>query len=137
MTFYPAVFVPNALCENNHKFNRKKILLILRLNTSIIQSKRIGDYSYVGENCMILQGVTIGKCCLVGGGSVVTKSVPDGCMVAGNPARFIGYTDAFYKRVKETNNVHCFRMSAAKKKEYLLSLPDSAFPEKPFIRIQE
>ena len=46
VTFYPAAFVPNALCENNHKINRKKIRLILRLNTSIIQSKRIGDYSY-------------------------------------------------------------------------------------------
>lgn len=97
----------------------------------------IGDYSYVGENCMIMQGVKIGKNCLVGGGSVVTKSVPDGCMVAGNPAKFIGYTEAFYKRVKETNNVHCFKMSLPEKKKYLLSLPDECFPQKPFVKIPE
>ena len=97
----------------------------------------IGDYSYVGENCMILQGVKIGKDCLVGGGSVVTKSIPDGCMVAGNPAKFIGYTDAFYKRVKETNNVHCFKMSLPEKKKYLLSLPDECFPQKPNIKLPE
>ena len=50
---------------------------------------KIGDYSYIGERCMILQGVTIGERCIIGGGSVVTHSVPDGCMVAGNPAKVI------------------------------------------------
>lgn len=47
---------------------------------------KVGDYSYIGENSMIMPGVTIGECCLIGGGSVLTKNVPDGCMVAGNPA---------------------------------------------------
>ena len=38
---------------------------------------------------MIMPGVTIGNHVYVGGGSVVTKSVPDHCIVAGNPARII------------------------------------------------
>lgn len=63
---------------------------------------KIGDYSYIGEKCMIMPGVTIGERCIVGGGSVVTKSIPDGCMVAGNPAKFIGYTDDFYQRLKKS-----------------------------------
>lgn len=48
--------------------------------------------TYVGENCfiggqsLILPGVRIGNQCIVGAGSVVTKSVPDNCIVAGNPA---------------------------------------------------
>ena len=50
----------------------------------------VGDFSYIGENCMIMSGVTIGKKCIIGGGSVVTRSVPDGVVVAGNPAKVIG-----------------------------------------------
>ena len=38
---------------------------------------------------MIMPGVTIGDHVYVGGGSVVTKSVPDHCIVAGNPARIV------------------------------------------------
>ena len=66
---------------------------------------KVGSYSYIGECCMIMPGVTIGERCIVGGGSVVTKSVPDGCMVAGNPAKFIGYTDVFYQRLKANSDL--------------------------------
>jgi acetyltransferase-like isoleucine patch superfamily enzyme len=51
--------------------------------------------TYIGSNCviggraMIMPGVTIGDHVYVGGGSVVTKSVPDHCIVAGNPARIV------------------------------------------------
>jgi len=38
-----------------------------------------------------LSGLTIGVKALVGAGAVVTKSVPDGAIVVGNPARIIGF----------------------------------------------
>jgi acetyltransferase-like isoleucine patch superfamily enzyme len=41
----------------------------------------------VGSGATILCGVTIGQGAIVGAGSVVTKDVPDGAVVAGNPAR--------------------------------------------------
>lgn len=45
----------------------------------------------LGANSVILPGVTIGKGALVGAGSVVTKDVPDGAIVSGNPAVITGY----------------------------------------------
>lgn len=42
----------------------------------------------VGANATILCGINLGKYCLIGAGSVVTKSVPDFALVTGNPAKF-------------------------------------------------
>ena len=50
---------------------------------------RIGRRCFIGGRSIIMPGVEIGDDCVVGAGSVVTKSVPDRCIVAGNPARII------------------------------------------------
>jgi acetyltransferase-like isoleucine patch superfamily enzyme len=44
----------------------------------------------IGANSVIVPGITVGKGALVGAGSVVTRDVPEGVVVAGNPARIIG-----------------------------------------------
>lgn len=49
----------------------------------------IGDYSLIGLNAVIMQGINIGKNCFVGANSVVTHSIPDNTVVAGNPARVV------------------------------------------------
>lgn len=51
----------------------------------------IGKHCVIGVGSMILPGIHIGNQVVVGGGSIVTKDVPDHCMVAGNPARIIKY----------------------------------------------
>jgi NDP-sugar pyrophosphorylase family protein len=45
----------------------------------------------IGANATILPGLTIGRFAMVGAGAVVTRSVPDFGLVAGNPARLQGW----------------------------------------------
>ena len=84
-----------------------------------------------------MPGVTIGERCIIAGGAVVTKSVPDGCMVAGNPAKFIGYTEDFYKKLKEKHDFGCKNMSHEEKKSFLLAQPNNKFIKKGYINIPQ
>ncbi len=58
-----------------------------------LQRTRVGRGASVGTGATILGGVRIGERAVVGAGSVVTKDVPDGAVVAGNPARIIRTND--------------------------------------------
>lgn len=49
----------------------------------------IGDNVWVGGNCMIVAGVKIGRNCVIGANSVVTRDVPDYCLAVGAPAKVI------------------------------------------------
>lgn len=49
----------------------------------------IEDDVLIGTRCIILKGVTIGKHSIIGGGSIVTKSIPANCIAAGNPCKII------------------------------------------------
>lgn len=51
----------------------------------------IEDDVFIGMNCIILKGVTIGARSIIAAGSVVTKSIPAGCIAAGNPAKVIRF----------------------------------------------
>ncbi|WP_375408643.1 sugar O-acetyltransferase [uncultured Methylobacterium sp.] len=47
----------------------------------------IGSNVWIGGGALILPGVTVGDHAIIGAGSVVTRDVPDGATVVGNPAR--------------------------------------------------
>lgn len=49
----------------------------------------IEDDVFIGVNCIILKGVTIGARSIIAAGSVVTKSIPADCVAGGNPAKVI------------------------------------------------
>lgn len=52
----------------------------------------------IGGGSTILPGITIGRNAMVGAGSVVTKSVPDGAVVVGNPARIVRFVEVCDER---------------------------------------
>lgn len=71
----------------NHNFTNKN----KRIDEQGITTKQvtIGDDVWIGANAVILPGVTIGRHVVVAAGAVVTKDVPDNCIVGGVPAKVI------------------------------------------------
>ncbi|WP_410877811.1 acyltransferase [Myroides sp. DW712] len=89
----------------------------------------IGDYSYVGQDSKIMAGITIGDNVIIGAGTIVTKSVPDGKVCVGNPGKIVGDTFEFVERIKLAS-LPTKKMNYNEKKEFLLSLSDDKFIKK-------
>lgn len=62
-------------------------------HVGLLRRVEIGKNVWVGCRSIILGGVKIDDGAIVGAGSVVTKSVPKYAIVAGNPARIVGWRD--------------------------------------------
>lgn len=82
------VFIGPNVTFTNDKFPKSKIYPDQFLSIDVEKGASIGG------GATILPGVRLGKECLVGAGAVVTKNVPPYAVVAGNPARIIGYKNA-------------------------------------------
>lgn len=75
------------ISDNIHEY--KDILIPIK--NQVIKFKSdvvIGENSWIGENVSII-GVKIGKHCIIGANSVVTKDIPDYCVAVGSPALII------------------------------------------------
>ena len=53
----------------------------------------ICDDVWIGANSVILPHVTLGKGCVIGAGSIVTKSIPENAIAFGNPAKVVKYRE--------------------------------------------
>jgi acetyltransferase-like isoleucine patch superfamily enzyme len=84
---------------------------------------------YIGNNSLLMPGITIGNNVIVGAGSVVTKSVPDNSVVAGNPARIISDIEITKQQMLKYN-LNTKGMDYLTKKKYLESVPDDKFIKK-------
>ena len=91
----------------------------------------IGDRCFIGLKCLLLPGVVLGERTIVGAGSVVTKSFPQGnVVIAGNPAKVICTVEEFQNKKRDI----CVNLDKGDlrthKREYLTSLPDSMLEKK-------
>ena len=61
----------------------------------------IGSGASIGANATIVCGHSLGMFCFIGAGAVVTKDVADFALMAGNPARRIGWMSSAGERLKD------------------------------------
>ncbi len=87
----------------------------------------IGNNVFIGVNSILMPGVRIDDNVIIAAGSIVTKSVPSGVIVAGNPARIIGqYED--YKQQALANYISEQDLDFSKKyKERVEEVVDNEF----------
>lgn len=93
----------------------------------------IGNDTFIGQNSTILPNVKIGKNCIIGAGSVVTKDIPDDTVYAGNPAQLICNVHDYLQKnlelmknrpVYDLNWTHQKSISDDQKKQIIESLKD-------------
>ena len=72
-------------CPEHHKKAAER-----RAGLEIARPIEIGTNAWIGGAAIILGGIRIGDDAIVGAGAVVTRDVPAGATVVGNPARIVG-----------------------------------------------
>lgn len=66
--------------------DEEAVVLTHDMTRGLYLDTRIGEGTHIGARAIVLPGVTIGRACTIEPGSVVSKDVPDGVRVRGNPA---------------------------------------------------
>lgn len=91
VTINDGVFIGPSVAFTNDKYPRSINLdgTIKSKSDWTIKETLIGYGASIGANSTLICGIKIGKWAMIGAGSVVTKDVPDYCLVIGNPARII------------------------------------------------
>jgi len=97
------VFIgPNVVFTNDLRPRSPRMPLIREQGTGeadwLIETHVLEGVS-IGANASIVAGVTLGKYCMVGAGSVVTKDVAPFTLAVGNPARSIGRINKLGERI--------------------------------------
>ena len=102
------------ILTSNHNFKSETMIPYDEYNYK--QKVTIGKNCWIGARVTICPGVKIEDGAIIGAGSVVTKSIPKCAIVAGNPAKIIGFRDIkVYDRLdKEGNSINFENMPSPK-----------------------
>lgn len=79
----------------------------------------IGDNVYIGNNVILLPGVTIGNNVVIGAGAVVTRSIPDNSVAVGVPVRVIKTADEYLAKLKR-ESLHLGHLKGQEKDKALM-----------------
>lgn len=82
----------------------------------------IGNNVYIGNNSMIMPGITVGNNVIIAAGSIITKNVPDNVVVAGNPAKIVKSMGLYVEKYLKYD-LHCKNMTSNEKRSFLQNLP--------------
>ena len=75
----------------------------------ILKPVTIADNVWIGCRATIVPGVTINEGAVIASGAVVTKDVPKGAVVGGNPAKVLKYRNMeYYEKLKEQKSFYIF-----------------------------
>lgn len=100
------IFGPRVkVFTGNHRYENETALPYDEV--TLAKSVRIAENVWVGADVMILSGVQIGEGAVLAAGAVVTKDVPKGAVVGGNPAKVLKYRDLEqYEALKASGKVY-------------------------------
>lgn len=93
---------------------------------------KIGDDVFIGTNSVIMPGVQIGNEVIIAASAVVTKSIPSGSIVGGNPAKIIGQYADYKNKALATFMSDEDKQSSVSYEQNILKNMDGEF--KPFMK---
>lgn len=80
---------------------------------------KVGDYVYIGNNALIMPGVTIGSKVIIGAGAIVTRDIPDNSVAGGVPARVIKTADEYFEKIQK-ESLHLGHLKGEEKDRALM-----------------
>lgn len=82
----------------SHDFSHSVFISLYGEFLSSSGSVTIGNNVWFGTNVTVLKGVTIGDNCIIGAGSIVTKSIPANSVAVGVPCKVVCTIEEYYKK---------------------------------------
>ena len=80
---------------------------------------KVGDNVYIGNNVILLPGVTVGNNVIIGAGAVVSRDIPDNSVAVGVPARVIKTADKYFEKI-QSESLHLGHLKGQEKDKALM-----------------
>ena len=80
---------------------------------------KIGDNVYIGNNVLIMPGITIGNDVVIGAGAIVSRDIPDNSVAVGVPAKVIKTADEYFEKIQK-ESIHLGHLKGQEKDRALM-----------------